>query len=274
MGRTHETHGHLWRLPDGTGLHAPPGELAVEESTGRLCCHLCGRWYTSLGSHVRAHGHTAGSYRAAMGLCRREPLVAAALSTAIRVRQARRFDRDEALRAAFVAGADRLRRAGPVRPRAEAEPPQRVARRRAALQAGRDTVAVRRDRDLAGRLARLGHGSLGGYLRTAYAGGASLDALAASTGLGRARLRAALDQAGVVLRPSGVNTPAGRRSRAVAAERVAAERVGTDDLHGWLRDRYAAGWSLVRLAAAVAHSTHWVRWRLDAPSGRMPGRAG
>ncbi|GAA2483558.1 hypothetical protein [Winogradskya humida] len=184
-------HGHLWRLPDGTGLHAPPGELAVEESTGRLCCHLCGRWFTSLGSHVRAHGYTAQSYRAVMG--------------------------------------------------------------------------ARRERDLADRLARLGHAALEDYLRSAYAAGASLEALAAATGLGRARLRAALDRAGVALRPTGINSATGRRSRAVAAELRAAQRLGTEDLPGWLRQRRAAGWTLGRLAEAVGHSTHWVRWRLDAP---------
>ncbi len=69
-------HKHLWSLPDGTGLHAPPGRLLTEEGTGRLCCHLCGEWFASLGIHVRVHGHTAGSYRAAMGLPRSTVLAA------------------------------------------------------------------------------------------------------------------------------------------------------------------------------------------------------
>ena len=69
-------HRHLWSLPDGTGLHAPPGQLIAEEGTGRLCCHLCGEWFASLGIHVRVHGHTAGSYRAAMGLPRTTVLAA------------------------------------------------------------------------------------------------------------------------------------------------------------------------------------------------------
>ncbi len=69
-------HRHLWSLPDGTGLHAPPGRLLVEEGTGRLCCHLCGEWFASLGIHVRVHGHTAGSYRAAMSLPRATVLAA------------------------------------------------------------------------------------------------------------------------------------------------------------------------------------------------------
>ncbi len=61
-------HGHLWSLPDGTGLHAPPGRLLIDAESGRLCCHLCGEWFTALGIHARAHGHTAGSYRGAMSL--------------------------------------------------------------------------------------------------------------------------------------------------------------------------------------------------------------
>ena len=37
------THAHLWSLLDGTGLHAPYGQLVIESGTGRVCCHLCGR---------------------------------------------------------------------------------------------------------------------------------------------------------------------------------------------------------------------------------------
>ncbi|AGZ41087.1 MucR family transcriptional regulator [Actinoplanes friuliensis] len=255
-------HGHLWQLPDGTGLHARPAELTVDDATGRLCCHLCGRWYTSLGSHVRAHGHTADSYRSTLGLCAGEPLTARGLSAAIRDRQARRYRSNTELRDAFAAGAAQLRHTRDASARLE-EPEQRVTRRRAALQAGRETTAARRRRELDDRLTRLGHPDLAGYLRSAYAAGAGLQALAAATGLGRARLRAALDVAGVAVRPTGVNTAEGRRSRALSADRAAAVRVGTDDLHAWLGRRRTEGWSLVRLAAAVGHSTHWVRWRLD-----------
>lgn len=60
---TEQRHGHLWHLSDGTGLHAPPAALVIDPETRRLCCHLCGLWFRSLGSHVRAHGHTADSYR-------------------------------------------------------------------------------------------------------------------------------------------------------------------------------------------------------------------
>ena len=69
-------HEHMWSLPDGTGLHAPPGRLLTEEASGRLCCHLCGQWFSALGIHVRVHGQTADTYRDAMGLPRTSVLAA------------------------------------------------------------------------------------------------------------------------------------------------------------------------------------------------------
>ena len=86
-------HGHLWFL-DGAGLHAPPGRLVVDEGTGRLCCHLCGEWFAGLGTHVRFHDHTAGTYRAAMRL---PP------TTVLAARPARRGDRAVYPRAAAAA---------------------------------------------------------------------------------------------------------------------------------------------------------------------------
>jgi hypothetical protein len=260
-------HAHLWHLPDGTGLHAPFGELAVEEGTGRLCCHLCGRWYVSLGAHVRVHGHTADSYRRLMGLCTGQPPVAQELSSTIAVRQTLAYRSDEQVRRRLSEVAP-LRVTGELAARARAarqrpEPPQRVARRQAALDAGRRTMATRRREELADRLADTGYDDLGDYLRAAYADGASLEDLARATGLGRARLRTDLLAAEVPVRASGHNTLHGRRSRARAAEEEVARRVGTEDLLGWLRERRAAGWSLEQLGHRVGHSGHWVRWRLQ-----------
>lgn len=243
----------------------------MEDHTGRLCCHLCGRWFVSLGSHVRAHGHTADTYRQSMGLCRRAALTAASLSSAIAARQAAEYRREPELRARLAAGHEVLhsQRAGPTTPVAT-EPAQRVNRRRRALATGRATAAARRERQLAVRLDRLGHQTLHDYLRAAYAAGASLATLAGDTGLGRGRLRQEVEAAGIVVRPTGRNTALGKRSRAHTADAAAAVRVGTDDLGSWLADRYAAGWSLTRLGAAVEHSTHWVRWRLPVAD---PGRS-
>lgn len=108
-----------------------------------------------------------------------------------------------------------------------------------------------------------GSGSLGAYLRDAYAAGTSLADLARATGLGRQRLREAMDEAGIPIRRSGDTTPVGRRARAGAADARAADRLGVPDLCAWLAAQRAAGATLTALAQAVGHSTHWVRWRLE-----------
>lgn len=261
-------HGHLWSLPDGTGLHAPYGALAREDGTGRLCCHLCGRFFRSLGGHVRSHGYTAAAYRETMGLGTTTVLVAPDVGARISARQTARWDADVGVREAFAAGQE-MARSGELGRRSAAaravtERRERSVAQRAALDQGRASMAAERENDLARRLAQLGSPSLTEHLRRRYADGASVAALAAETGLGRARLRAETDRAGVVRRAPGSTTPAGRRARAVRADAVAAARIGTEDLVGWLVERRAAGRPLSELAAAVGHSTHWVRWRLPS----------
>lgn len=265
-------HAHLWVLADGTGLHAPPGTLTRDAETGRLCCHLCGRWFRSLGSHVRAHGHTAETYRESMGLCRTRALTEPALSAAISVRNAQAHASDPKVRSRLAPG-QQAARTGALAERARAAEvvggarPERAALRKTHLATGRATGALRRQAGLQARLVALGAQDLQAYLRGAYADGASLKTLAEATGLGRARLRAALEAAGISVRPTGVNTPQGKRSRADAATSAAAARVGTDDLGVWLTGRLAGGASLTELAEAVGHSTHWVRWRLMMSEG-------
>ena len=261
-------HGHLWVLPDGTGLHAPPGRLTRDDDTGRACCHLCGRWFRALGSHVRAHGYTADSYRETLGLCRTRPLSDPSLSAAMSARQSAAY-RDSAQVRARLAPGQEMARSGALATRAKTlrraeDRPERVNARRESLAAGRVTAATRRVDALAERLTALGAADLSDYLRSAYKAGASLDILCDETGLGRARLRAALNGAGITVRPTGVNTAAGKRSRARTAEVAAAARVGTVDVIAWMAERRAAGWTLTSLAAAVGHSTHWVRWRLPS----------
>lgn len=265
-------HGHLWVLADGTGLHAPPGQLVREPGTGQVCCHLCGRWFVALGSHVRQHGYTAAEYREAMGLGRGRALVAADLSGSIRARQTWAY-RESPTTRRHLAGGQALARDGRLAAealRSNTARDDRLERswtRVEQLAAGRQTQARRRNERLASRLNSLGAIDLVTYLRDAYAAGAGLEDLARATGLGRSRLRAALVDAGVTVRGTGTNTLAGKRARAEAAEAEAAARVGTDDLAAWLRQRRAAGWTLTRLGAAVGHSTHWVRRRLPALEG-------
>jgi hypothetical protein len=198
-------HAHLWSLPDGTGLHAPYGELVIESGTGRVCCHLCGRWYVSLGGHLRTHGHTATSYRDAMGLCRSRPLVAQTLSRSIAIRQSEAYRRSPELRARLALGQE-LSRTGQLATLAATahttSPSSELMRlRRAALDAGRMTRAARRDRALARRLRALGFDDLAGYLHHAHTAGTSLRGMAKATGMGWVRLRRELDAAGIAVRP-------------------------------------------------------------------------
>lgn len=268
-------HGHLWALADGTGLHAAPGRLSRDPDTGQVCCHLCGRWFRSLGAHVRVHGYTAASYRGAMGLCRTRALSEPQLAAAISARQAAAYARDPDVRARLAPG-QQAARSGALTELASAaaaagDRPEHVDARRQQLADGRATLAQRRADALGERLAALGVLDLSDHLRVSYARGASLAALATATGLGRAGLRAAMEEAGITVRPTGANTPDGKRSRARAGEAAAAARVGTEDLRSWLTHRYAAGWSLTHLGAAVGRSTHWVRWRL--PDATDPAAA-
>ncbi len=269
-------HLHLWSLPDGTGLHAPLGELAIEDGTLRLCCHVCGRWFVSLGAHVRAHGYTAEAYRRAMGLCATLPLTSSPLSATIARRQTEGYRRDQEVRDRLDAGRQSLRRAPTSTARtSEGEPMQRQRRRGAALAAGRRTKTVRRDQELTRRLEQWGHDTLHDFLRCAYSDGASLDDLGRQTGLGRARLHQEMTAAGIQTRAVGRNSADARRSRALKHDAAAARRVGTDDISTWLAARTRDGWSVRRLAAAVGHSSPWVRARLISvrvapPSGATP----
>ena len=195
------TRAHLWSLPDGTGLHAPYGKLVTEPVTGRVCCHLCGRWYVSLGGHLRTHGHTAQSYRQMMGLCRSRPLVAETLSRSIATRQSEAYRRSPVLRARLALGQE-LSKTGQLATLASAahttSPPPELARlRRAALDAGRATRSAQRDRALAWRLRELGFEDLADYLRHAHSAGVSMRSIAKATGVGWARLRREIDAAGI-----------------------------------------------------------------------------
>lgn len=235
---------------DGTFLHAATGQLKRDPETGRVCCHLCGRWFVLLSAHVRVHGHTAASYRRLIGLCTSRALASTELSERISGRQRAQYANDGDLRARLEHGHQIARAAQPpsaASPRTASpaphvtatvtatviEPQERVVGRRQQLHAARLTQQQARDQQLANRLLALGETDLAHYLRGAYANGASLQSLARSTGLGRARLREALHDAGVPVRPQGANTAAGHRSRALMADARAAEQLRTPDLHQW-----------------------------------------
>jgi len=268
------SHSHLWSLADGTGLHAPYAQLAVDPETLRLCCHLCGKWFVSLGSHVRAHGYTADSYRRSMGLCRNTALTSAVLSTLIAGRQATGYRRDPDVRENLLQGRtarkEQQERSGAPTAVTD-EPEQRVRIRRRALAAGRASRAAENKRALGTLLHRRGFATLHDLLRTSYADGADLEALARTTGLGRVRLRQEVAAAGIVVRATGHNTAASKHARATINDAEAAQRVGADDLYLWLDVRRQEGVSVAGLARELGRSVPWVNNRL-ARLEQAPGQ--
>lgn len=56
----------------GTINHLPEYGRIEYDNTGKVICHICGRAYTRLGSHVReSHGMTIEEYKEEFGLCKR-----------------------------------------------------------------------------------------------------------------------------------------------------------------------------------------------------------
>jgi predicted transcriptional regulator len=55
-------------LPQRDPELPPYGEIVVDAE--RIQCHVCGRWYGSLVTHIRTHGLDAERYKAEFGLAR------------------------------------------------------------------------------------------------------------------------------------------------------------------------------------------------------------
>ena len=83
-----------------------PGVQPVD-SSGRLQCRYCGRWFRGLGHHVfPAHGVTPDGYRREFELASTRPLVASDLSAALAARSRSRFRSDAAFRQVFAISAE------------------------------------------------------------------------------------------------------------------------------------------------------------------------
>jgi predicted transcriptional regulator len=264
-------HGHLWLLRDGTPAHAPPGIL-THNGDGQIACHLCGRWYTHLGLHLRRHSWTADQYRDAVGLALHVPLCSARISERIGARQKYAWDHDPAMRARLDIG-QRMAASGDlsrfsVEAARERQTNGRVpsgtqVAQRVALNAGRATTSRLREERLARLIADSGESDLSGFLTAAYTNGASLDSLAKTTGLGRQRLREALIAAEVTSRPSGRNLIENKQRRARVIDARVAERVGSTDIRLWLAEQREFGSSLAALARQTGRSIPWVTSRLQ-----------
>lgn len=70
-------------VKDGFGYY---GVLISHKETGKIHCHICGKWFKGLGNHVvRKHGMTAVAYKKTYGFTKRQPLCAVSSSGKISV---------------------------------------------------------------------------------------------------------------------------------------------------------------------------------------------
>jgi len=57
-------------------MYGQPGILSYDENEDKVQCHICGRWFRSLATHVnRRHGWSADDYREEFGLNRGQSLI-------------------------------------------------------------------------------------------------------------------------------------------------------------------------------------------------------
>ncbi|MEI5522112.1 MucR family transcriptional regulator [Streptomyces brasiliscabiei] len=248
--------------------HPDFGRLIRDEDTDTVLCHLCGRAFRSLGAHVRAHGMTAAEYRREFGLMRGRALSARSLAREQSRTRRAEYRASEAARERFASGramarSGELARRRRASDRVRGDSAEARRRRTESLAAGRRTQSRASDARMAAALAAGGFTDVGQALRAVYVERqASIEDTARVLGVGKRRIRELLVEHGVEIRPVGVNSAAGRRSRTRLNDRAAAERVGAGDIGAWLRSRTAEGATLRELAAATGRSIPWVAARL------------
>jgi lambda repressor-like predicted transcriptional regulator len=173
---------------------APVGELLTDGD--RVCCHLCGKWFLSVASHLRYHGWSKKDYVAAFGLELGNPLSGPATrkrrSEALNAR-----DAEPAIRRARAAARDRsasgaLTAAAASAARGRAHPPERRSKTLAALAeadpAARAEGNRRRGEQHRARIAadvarRFGFATFPDYLAARVRAGLSMAAISREAGL-------------------------------------------------------------------------------------------
>ncbi|MFI8085323.1 MucR family transcriptional regulator [Kitasatospora sp. NPDC086009] len=249
------------------------GRLVRDENADLVLCHVCGRAFRSLGSHVRAHDMTAAEYREEFGLLRTRALSARALSLARSAAQRAAFDASARMRSHFAVGQamardgelSRQARRSFVARGTSAEFVREQAER---LASGRRTQVADAAARLEARVRTLGYADVGAAVQALYVeADMSMEATARVLGVGNEQMRQLLDTCRVRVRAVGENSPAGRRARVASNDLAAAQRVGTEDIAVWLGERRSEGVTLAELAARTGRSIPWVvsRTRRAAP---------
>ncbi|QMU76965.1 MucR family transcriptional regulator [Streptacidiphilus sp. PB12-B1b] len=220
-------------------------------------CHLCGRGFRSLGSHLRAHGMTADQYHQQYGLLRRRARSARQLTQARSTAQRQAYTASERMRTEAYTAFERMRtdfaqgqtmaRNGALSRRSRAAftehgVSQELERERLErLAAGRRTQQATAEQHLTATIEALGFPSVEAALRTLYMEHElSIENTAVQIAMSPKRARRLLARYAIPIRATGQNTASGRRTRIALNDQRTAERLGTSDITGWLRTRRAS----------------------------------
>lgn len=160
------------RLPDGSPVFAPSGQLSVVDDGRRVVCHACGDLLTHISpAHLGRHGLDGRSYRRRYGLPLHHSLAAPG-ATAVRALEGRRrYADNDGVRAGLVRGQQRTHR-----------------------------LAAEREE----RARSMGFSSVEAYLRERYlVQGWTVHAIGAELRTGRSVLPRLMDAAGVPRRAPG-----------------------------------------------------------------------
>jgi hypothetical protein len=234
-------------LADGTPYYAPIGEIVSDGTT--VTCHLCGRLLKSVVAHLRVHGWTKAAYCEVFGLERGQSLEGEETRKRRAASFVPRLIFDPAIRTGSAAGRQRAAagelskdaarastgRPLPVQRRRKASRAAAAASSAAAAQANRDRAARHRAEVAAQVATDQGHPTLGAYVLTRVASGASLAAISREAGLHKDWLQRHLAEVDPAVAAAVRHRPAGRDGprwiQAVTA-------LGFPDVPSYLRDRH------------------------------------
>lgn len=245
-------------LPDGTPYFAPLG--GMETDGDRVCCHLCGRWFLSVASHLRTHGWTKDAYIAAFGLENGNSLAGEATRKRRAAALTARRITDPAIRDAQQSARERARRgeltaAAAAAARGRTHPLERRRKTVAALAAVRPEARAagyarfnqERLLTVATRVAeRFGFDDFTSYVRSRLAAGLSMAAISREAGLHKDWVCRHLSR--VASEPELGGRPDHRDQR----WRPILDRLGFPDLPSYLRTRHV---DEHRTVAAIAEES-------------------
>jgi hypothetical protein len=248
-------------LADGTPYFSPIGQVIADDS--RVTCHLCGRSFRSVTTHLASHGWTKAMYCQAFGLERGQSLEGAETRKLRATAFSARLVFEPAVRAGSAAGRRRARTGELSRDAANAArgrpfPEQRRQRSRGAMSPLAASHVARANRDRADQqlaavareaARKQGYASVGGLVRDKLAAGQSLAAISRECGLGKDWMARHLHR---IDPPAAELARSGPRHALDARWLPVARRLGFGDVAGYLRQRHLIDHASVNAIAREA----------------------